>query len=248
MAKQTSSPSPESISALRDKWRIIADRLRTLYGYPQWRQSLPPVDELVSTILSQSTSDGNRDKGFFALKDKYPSWEAVRDAPLDEVMITIRPAGLANQKAPRIQNALRVITERVGTIQLDFLATLPIDQAKAWLTSLEGIGPKTAAIILCFAFNREAFPVDRHVHRVAQRLGLIGEKVNPDAAHPILEAIVPPADYYPGHLNLIDHGRALCRPTDPACDRCPLTDLCLYYQASNHSPRLSAKKGTNSAP
>jgi endonuclease-3 len=217
-------------TALQEKWAKVSARLREAYGFPAWRQFLPPVDELVSTILSQSTSDTNRDKGYYALKAKYPTWEAVRDADPDEVIATIRPAGLANQKGPRIQQALRTVTERVGSINLDFLGELPIDEAKAWLTSIDGIGPKTAAIILCFAFNRAAFPVDTHVHRVSQRLGFIGAKVNPDKAHPIMEAIVPPEEYFAGHLNLIRHGREICHARGPACERCPLTDLCEFYQ------------------
>lgn len=212
------------------KWAKVSERLRKQYGFPEWRQFLPPIDELVSTILSQSTSDTNRDKGFYALKAKYPTWEAVRDADPDEVIATIRPAGLANQKGPRIQQALRTVTQRVGSLSLDFLGEIPIDEAKAWLTSIDGIGPKTAAIILCFAFNRPAFPVDTHVHHVSQRLGFIGEKVNPDKAHPIMEAIVPPEEYFAGHLNVIQHGREICHARGPECERCPLTDLCDYYQ------------------
>src|SRR5512133_1213722 len=154
------------MNKLREKYHRIVGVLHELYGYPEWRPSLPPVDELVSTILSQSTTDSNRDMAFDALKAHFPSWEAVRDAPLDEVVQTIRSAGLANQKAPRIQAALHYLTNHTGKISLDLLADMDVADAKRWLTQIDGIGPKTAAIILLFAFQKPAFPVDTHIHRV----------------------------------------------------------------------------------
>lgn len=221
-----------SLPELKRKQARIARALEKIYGVPTWRQHLPPVDELVSTILSQSTSDTNRDKGFDALKARYPTWEAVRDAPAEEVIETIRPAGLANQKGPRIQAALRTLGERVGRITLDHLNDMSIEEAKAWLTSINGVGPKTAAIILCFAFGRPAFPVDTHVHRVTGRLGLIGPKVTAEQAHPILEQIVPPEDYYAFHLQVIQHGREVCHARNPECTRCPLQADCDYFKAT----------------
>lgn len=230
----SSSKSPvldsATFKARQKHYQKISAILAKTYGYPEWRQHLPPVDELVSTILSQSTSDLNRDKGFYALKEYYPDWESVRDAPVEEVKDVIRPAGLANQKAPRIQQALTYITEQRGEISLDFLADLSIDEAKEWLTSIKGIGPKTTAIILLFAFNIPAFPVDTHVHRVTKRLGLINDKVSADKAHDILEAIVPPKDYYPFHLQVIQHGREICNARKPKCEECPLIAHCRYYQ------------------
>jgi len=217
----------------RTQWIAISAILEKTYGYPEWRQHLPPVDELVSTILSQATSDGNRDKGFYALKDKYPDWESVRDAPVKEIEETIRPAGLAKQKAPRIQSSLRYITEKTGKLSLGFLEEMSVDDAKAWLTAMEGIGPKTAAIILCFAFQKPAFPVDTHVHRVSQRLGLIGETTSADKAHPIMEAIVPQEDYYAAHLNIIRHGREICKARAPRCVECGLIAHCAYYRVQS---------------
>ncbi|NDJ78085.1 MAG: endonuclease III [Chloroflexi bacterium] len=218
------------INQQRAKYARIARLLSDTYGYPEWRQHLPPVDELVSTILSQSTTDTNRDMAFDALKERYPTWEAVRDAPVAEIVETVRPAGLANQKGPRIQAALHYLTDTQGKITLDFLADLPVDDAKQWLTQMNGIGPKTAAIILLFAFNKPAFPVDTHVHRVTKRLGLIGEKTSAERAHLELEAMIPPEDYYPAHLNLIRHGREVCQARQPRCDVCPLKANCDYYQ------------------
>jgi endonuclease-3 len=211
------------------RYRLAHERLNAAYGEPHWRQQLPPVDELVSTILSQNTNDINRDRAFYALRDAYPDWEAVMSAPVDEVMELIRPAGLANQKAPRIQEALRTIAIREGRLSLDFLADMPLDEARQWLTGINGIGPKTAAIVLLFAFNRPAFPVDTHVHRITGRLGLIGPQVTAEQAHEVLAELGPPDTYYSFHLNLIRHGREVCRARQPLCERCPLQDICQYY-------------------
>ncbi len=176
MPKADSKPTLSESAVLtqrQKKYAQIAEILHDLYGYPTWRQHLSPVDELVSTILSQSTTDSNRDMAFDSLKAQFPDWEAVRDAPLEDVVKAIRSAGLANQKGPRIQNALRTLTAQRGEITLDFLAEMTVEEAKEWLVQIDGVGPKTAAIILLFAFNKPAFPVDTHVHRVTQRLGLI---------------------------------------------------------------------------
>ena len=221
----------ETLAQRKRQYTKIAELLEDTYGYPTWRQHLLPVDELVSTILSQSTTDTNRDMAFDALKERYESWQEVRDAPLDDVIETIRSAGLANQKGPRIQAALQFITEQRGDISLDFLDEMDIEAAKAWLTQIKGIGPKTAAIILLFAFNKPAFPVDTHVHRVTKRLGLIGSKTSAARAHGELEAIIPPQEYYPAHLNIIRHGREVCSARGPRCEECPLTAFCDDYQS-----------------
>jgi endonuclease-3 len=215
---------------LQEQYDIVYNLLKEKYGEPTWRQHLPPVDELVCTILSQSTSDGNRDKGFYALKAQYPDWESVMAAPEADVIAAIRPAGLANQKGPRIQAALRTVYENQGEISLDFLDDLSLDEAKQWLVSIKGVGPKTAAIILLFAFNRPAFPVDTHVHRISKRVGLIGPKVTADKAHKILENAGRPETYYAMHLNLIRHGRETCTARNPKCGNCVLTNVCDFYR------------------
>ena len=224
----------QTATDLKQKYTAVYKALVEKYGEPTWRQHLPPVDELVSTILSQSTSDINRDKGFYALKERYADWESVSSAPEAEIIETIRPAGLANQKGPRIQAALRYVQDKRGEINLDFLADLPLAEAKKWLTNIKGIGPKTAAIILLFAFDRPAFPVDTHVHRITRRLGLIGPKVTADKAHPILENIGEPDTFYPLHLNLIRHGRETCLARNPKCRQCPLQSDCDYFQTGQH--------------
>jgi endonuclease-3 len=216
---------------LQTKARAVQDRLLDIYGEPEWRPHLDPVSELVSTILSQNTNDVNRDVAFNRLVARFPSWEQVRDADVEEVVKAIRPAGLANQKGPRIQDALRIITQEQGELTLDFLADVPVEEAKTWLSSIKGVGPKTAAIVLLFSLGRPAFPVDTHVHRVTKRLGLIGPRASREKAHVELELLVAPEDYYAFHLNLIRHGRQVCTSRKPHCLDCALTDLCDYYEA-----------------
>jgi endonuclease-3 len=215
---------------LRSKALAVHQRLMEIYGRPQWRSHLDPISQVVSTIISQNTSDVNRDRAFERLRARFASWEVVRDAPVEAIEEAIRPAGLAQQKAPRIKGALQFITQERGELSLDFLKDLPVDEAKAWLTQVKGIGPKTAAIILLFSLGMPAFPVDTHVHRVTQRLGLIGLKVSAAKAHVILEDLLPAAIYYPFHLNVIRHGREICHARNPQCEICPLQTLCDYYQ------------------
>lgn len=212
------------VAKTREVWRLLLKA----YGKPAWRAHLDPVSELVSTILSQNTNDVNRDVAFDRLRGRLPTWEEVRDADVKTVIDAIRPAGLANQKGPRIQEALRFITDERGDLSLDFLAEWPIDQAKGWLLSIKGVGPKTAAIVLLFSLDRPAFPVDTHVHRVTKRLGLIGASVSREKAHDELERLVDPDDYYAFHLNVIRHGRNVCASRKPRCDECVLVDLCDY--------------------
>jgi endonuclease-3 len=204
----------------------IHERLLEVFGEPIWRNPLPPVDELVSTILSQNTNDVNRDRAFNALRAVFPTWEAVRDAQESEVVAAIRPAGLANQKGPRIQKVLRQITEERGSLDLSFLKDLPLEEARSWLTKFNGVGPKTAAIVLCFSLGRPAFPVDTHIYRVSGRIGLRPEKMTVEQAHPHLEALFPPETYYAAHLNLIRLGREVCHARKPDCPNCPIRDLC----------------------
>jgi endonuclease-3 len=207
----------------------VHHKLLEAYGEPAWRPHLDSVSELVSTILSQNTNDVNRDVAFDRLRSRFPTWEQVRDADVDEVIDAIRPAGLANQKGPRIQEALRFITQERGELELDFLAEWPIEEAKAWLCSMNGVGPKTAAIVLLFALGQPAFPVDTHVHRVTRRLGLIGPQISREKAHDLLEELVPSKDYYAFHLNVIRHGRQVCTSRKPHCQDCMLTGLCDYF-------------------
>jgi endonuclease-3 len=204
----------------------VHERLLEFFGEPIWRNPLPAIDELVSTILSQNTNDINRDRAFNALRAKFPTWEAVREAQTRDVIDAIRPAGLANQKGPRIQQVLRSITEERGGLDLSFLGDMPVEEAKAWLTKFNGVGPKTAAIVLCFSLGKPAFPVDTHIYRVTGRLGLRPERLSVEQAHPHLEGLFPPETYYAAHLNIIRLGREICTARKPYCECCPIVKLC----------------------
>jgi endonuclease-3 len=204
-------------------------RLIGAYGEPHWRAHMDPISELVSTILSQNTNDMNRDRAFRQLRARFPTWEAVRDADVEAVKEAIRVSGLANHKGPAIVRALQHITERRGELSLAFLRDLPVDEAKSWLTAINGVGPKTAAIVLLFSLGRPAFPVDTHVHRVTRRLGLIGSRVSREQAHLVLESSLPQETYYAFHLNLIRHGREVCIARGPRCEVCVLSDVCQDY-------------------
>ena len=213
----------------------VHNRLLEFYGYPEWRNPLPPVDELVSTILSQNTNDANRDRAYRALRAAFPTWEAVRDADPASVVAAIRPAGLANQKGPRIQQVLREITIQRGDLDLGFLSNLSTDEANQWLLQFKGVGPKTAAIVLQFSLGKPAFPVDTHIYRVSGRPGLRPANCSAEAAHTLLASLLPSETYYPVHLNIIRLGREICQARKPQCPRCPLQDLCVYY-AEHLSP------------
>jgi endonuclease III len=214
------------------KAMVVYERLLEFYGEPIWRNPLPALDELVSTILSQNTNDTNRDRAFSALVNRYPNWEAVRDAPQEKVIEAIRPAGLANQKGPRIQQVLREITVQIGSLDLSFLKDKEPDEVRAWLLQFKGVGPKTAAIVMQFALGMPAFPVDTHVYRVSGRLGLRPANMTADQAHDHLAAQFLPETYYAAHLNLIRLGREICHARKPDCTICPLQDLCDFFKSN----------------
>lgn len=207
----------------------IHQKLLAHYGEAVWRNPLPALDELVSTILSQNTNDVNRNRAYDALREKIPTWEEVRDAEIADVIEAIRPAGLANQKGPRIQNVLKSITAERGELDLKFLHDMPDKEIYDWLLKFKGVGPKTAAIVMLFSLGKHAFPVDTHVHRISGRLGLRPEKMSADKAHEYLAEQFPPETYYAAHLNIIRLGREICQARKPQCSVCPLRDLCPYY-------------------
>ena len=204
----------------------ILRRLASAYGPQTWSPRYDPVSELVFTILSQHTSDLNSERAFQQLREKFGSWEAVADADPQAIADLIRIGGLAQIKAPRIKAVLNRILELRGSLDLDFLGELPLEEAKAWLLALPGVGRKTTAVVLCFALGMPAMAVDTHVHRVAKRLGLIGAKTTADQAHDLLEAMVAPEEVFPFHVYLITHGRQVCKAPRPLCDRCVLLDGC----------------------
>ena len=222
----------ENLEARRAKYDPVSAILSDVYGFLDWSRGQDGMDELISCILSQNTSDTNRDRGFQGLKDRFDSWEDVRFADTEDLIDAIRSAGLSKQKAPRIQNALETIYEEAGEYNIDFLVEMPIEDAKSWLTSMKGIGPKTAAIVLCFAYGLPAFPVDTHVHRTSKRIGFLPDNISANDAHPVMEAIVPPEDYYQFHIHLIQHGRDTCNARSPKCETCPLTEHCDFFQTT----------------
>jgi endonuclease III len=214
----------------RARVRAIRDRLRELYGRPGWEPHGDPIAELVRTVLSQNTSDVNRDVAYARLRERFPSWEEVRDAPLDELVEALRPGGLAQTKAPRIQQILGRITNEAGEPSLDWLAGSDREAALDALTALPGVGRKTAACVMIFALGRPEIPVDTHVYRVGGRLGLFPASASFDSAHDEMLRVTEPDDAYEIHINLIRHGRRVCRPV-PRCEQCALRRMCPYWRS-----------------
>ncbi|HEX5822442.1 MAG TPA: endonuclease III [Solirubrobacterales bacterium] len=243
-AELPSSPPPR-IPKKDPEWRrpsrrrvlAIRDRLRELYGRPVNEPHGHPIAELVRTVLSQNTNDRNRDVAYDRLRERFPTWEEVRDAPTEEVEAAIKPGGLSATKAPRIQEILGLLGEHPD---LDWLAESPREEALSYLDELPGVGRKTAACVMIFSFGRPEIPVDTHVHRVGGRLGLFRPGAPFEEAHDEMLAITPPEDAYELHVNLIQHGRAVCRPK-PRCGECGLRRMCPWYKANrNQSGPLPA--------
>ncbi len=238
---------------------FVLDSLAAAYGRPVWQPRLDPTSELILTILSANSADVNAEVAFESLRAAYPStpppadsadatprhfpgwgglglpdlpppdWSAVENAPIAELTDVIRPGGLANQKAPRIQAALSALRENGGGYSLAFLADKPALEARDWLAAIPGIGKKTASVVLLFGFGQPLMPVDRHVHRVSQRIGLIGPKTDPDEAHDLYLELLAPGQMYEAHVSLIEHGRRTCHAQRPDCEHCPLAPRCRYF-------------------
>ncbi len=220
----------------------IYEVLVATYGEPKNVPDYDPLGGLVGTILSQHTSDINSGRAYQQLITTFPTWEEVRDAPIDQVANAIRLGGLANIKAPRIQDALLTLTEQQqvqgGTKSLaeylyNQLMKQTSEEALIYLRKIPGVGPKTAACVLMFHLDRAVIPIDTHVLRVSRRLGLIGPKVNADQAHIIFAKITPPEWMYALHVNLIRHGKQICHAQRPACTHCPLYKECAYVGSVN---------------
>lgn len=223
-----SSPRKKEINLEEKPLRYIIQNLERTYGVPENKRSTDPLDMLVKIILSQATSDVNSARTFAALKKKYPEWEMVLAARESSIAATIKSGGLAKQKAAVIKNLLAQIKEREGQVDLSFLHEWPVEQSARYLAQFRGIGPKTVACTLLFACRQDIFPLDTHIFRVLRRVGLIPQKCTDARAHEIMNALVPTGKFYSFHVNLIRHGRALCRPRDPLCDRCPIIEYCDY--------------------
>ena len=235
-ARPRRGASPQKLAAARRARRrlveVVLERLGDRYDRPTWAgPRVDAVSELVLTILSQNTADINSFRAFTALRARYASWAEVLAAPTNELEEVLRPGGLAPTKSRRIQAVLAEVHDATGgSWDLSFLGTLPLEEARAWLVALPGIGRKTAAIVLLFGFGRPALPVDTHVHRVALRLGLIPPRTDVERAHDLLEAALQPDEMYPFHVELIRHGRDTCRAPRPICSLCPLIDVCPYFE------------------
>jgi endonuclease III len=221
----------------------ICRRLRAYYGRVQPPEQWPVLDELIATVLSQNTSDANSSAAFEELRRSFPDWDAVRLAPAARIARAIRSGGLSLQKAPRIKAILRQIHEDRGEMSLDFLCDTPTPQAIEYLAKLPGVGPKTVACVLLFACRKPVLPVDTHVHRVCQRLGLIGPRVDAIKAHRNLTGLVPLRRVLEFHIQLIRHGRSLCRARNPKCAECPLLDLCRRVVTPADQSRSRGQRG-----
>jgi endonuclease-3 len=237
---------------------FVLDTLADVTGRPIWQHRLDPVSELILTILTANSADINAEVAFGALRDRWPSaptpkgasleprhfpgwggiglpdlpapdWAAVEAAPIAELTDVIRPGGLANQKAPRIQAALRAIAANGQGHSLEFLRDKPPLEARDWLSAIPGIGKKTASVVLLFSFATPLMPVDRHVHRVSHRIGLIPPDADPDEAHDLFLAMLRPDQMYETHVSLISHGRRTCHAQKPDCEHCPLAPRCRYF-------------------
>jgi endonuclease-3 len=217
---------------LQAKALVVYQRLTEKHGERPLKPRREPMHELISTMLSHRTTQQNEQIAYDEMRRRFKTWEAVRDAPLPELIDAIKTSNFPEVKAPNVQAALRQIIEERGEANIDFLREMPVEEALAWLTSLPGVGIKTATLVLLFCFHKPVLPVDTHVHRVSQRVGLIGPKVNPTAAHPLLLNLLPTDPYilFNFHVSLLLHGQKICVWKAPRCEKCPLTDICNWYQ------------------
>jgi endonuclease-3 len=224
----------------------ILKRLARAYGMPRWKPTHDPLGELIATILSQNTSDVNSERAYEALRQAYPSWEDVLRANPDNLASVIHSGGLAVLKSRRIQDVLRRLEARQGSLSLDFLIDMPMPAARAFLGDFSGVGPKTIACVLLFACGHPAFPIDTHIFRVTTRLSLLPEGCTAERAHMILEPLIAAPDVYSAHVNLIHHGRTLCKARQPDCSACCLRTLCPYPRRSADT-RTSQHKATGAS-
>jgi endonuclease-3 len=223
--------SPSELREKRLLVKHVTQNLEATYGVPVNDSSDDPLSELVLTVLSQSTTDINSRRAFENLKRRFPDWESARLARPSSIAAAIKSGGLANAKSLTIKNALNEIKKRRGELDLSFLKTSPVEEAREFLTSLQGIGPKTAACVLLFACDKKIFPMDVHILRIAKRIGMVPERFTDEQSHKRMEKLVPTRKHYSLHVNLIRHGRQICRPQNPKCGKCPLVEQCDYGQS-----------------
>jgi endonuclease-3 len=224
-------PDGRNPAALRRKAERATAALEERFGVPEWDGPEPPLDALVRTILSQSTSDVNSGRAFDSLKKRFPEWEAALAAGPGAIEPAIRSGGLARQKSVRIHKLLGWVRGRFRSLDLGFLCGLTTEEVFGLLLPLDGIGVKTIAVMLLFACGRDVFPVDTHVHRIVRRVGLVPEKASAERTFERMRPLVAKGKGLSFHLNLLELGRTICRPTDPECPVCPLRRMCAYARA-----------------
>jgi endonuclease III len=215
----------------RQQLKYVSQHLEAVYGVPINDSTDDPLDELIGTILSQATTNQNSHRTFANLKASFKDWEAVRRARPEKIEVAIKLGGLAQVKSVVIKRLLNEIQMRVGKLSLSFLHTAPLAEAREFLTSLQGVGPKTAACVLLFACKQPVFPMDTHIFRIARRLWLIPEKGTDTQGHRLIEQLIPGNKHYALHINMILHGRGVCHPRNPHCEQCCLIEHCQYGQA-----------------
>ncbi len=220
--------------------------LRREYGPRPWRPRQDPLSELMAVVLSQNTSDVNSHRAYASLVERFGTWEAVAAARAGEIARAIRAGGLANIKARRIKEILSEIEAQRGRLDLGFLSELELEEARAWLRRLPGVGPKTAACVLLFSLGRPAMPVDTHVYRVARRLGLVEGKASVEKAHQALERLVPPENVYELHMLMVEHGRRTCLARRPRCPACALRKVCPSAHLGDWGPQSAAASASPS--
>jgi endonuclease-3 len=232
------------MDALAEKTTEVAQILENVMGTPQRKNPLDPLENLILTILSQNTNDRNRDVAYQRLKHCFPTWEDVMDANAKEVVDAIRPAGLGNQKSLRIQEILRWINEHYGALNLDFICNMDPQEVMGTFCKLKGIGVKTMSVVLAFSCGVDIFPVDTHVHRLCKRIGLVSpDTKSPEKTFFLMQSRFPRGKAFSLHLNLIKHGRTICKARKPLCEQCPLTKVCDYY-AENHVSKFQVARST----
>lgn len=215
---------------LAEKTARTARILEEVLGIPEVHNPLPPLDNLMLTLLSQNTNDVNRDKAYDRLRQQFPSWEMVMNADVQKIAAAIRSAGLANQKSQRMQAILRWIVERYGKLDLAFLCDMDQQEVIETFCQLKGIGIKTISVVLAFSCGVDIFPVDTHVHRLCNRIGLVKPPTtSAEKTFYQMQANVPAGKAFSFHLNLITHGRTICKARSPLCEQCSLRQLCDYY-------------------
>jgi endonuclease-3 len=218
-------------AGLRRKATEIDRVLTRMYGRKEVELDDDPLDTLVETILSQNTTDTNSHKAFRGLKRAYPTWEAMMGESPARVASIIRSGGLADIKARRILDALDFIQRESGRLDLEFLRGMSPAEVDSWLAQMKGVGPKTRSIVMLFSLDMPTFPVDTHIHRVAKRLGLIGARTSRERAQEEMARLVPSEEFYNFHINIIEHGRAVCKARRPRCDICRLSRMCDYFSS-----------------